>query len=184
MTWTGTIFILLLAAGCDEAMYEQVQDVGSESVAADAAPTDSAAESHSEIPAFDVVVGTGRQTFVPLNGKDTLYLEQGSQGLQHVLVSIRIDGLPQARYAVDFSLVRNDGVAVSEPAWVKVPFASQSDGIGVELLGYQLVVADPALGVEQDGVLRIEVEGPDGTRGSDERAVHIAWAPVGWEPDG
>ena len=133
---------------------------------------------------FDVLMGTGRQRYMPLFDEDIMYLELGHQGLQHVLVSIRLMGLPQGRYVVDFQLVREDAGAVSEPARVRLPFTELSDGSGAELLGYTLVVADPVLGVGHDAVLRVAVEGPDGGIGMAERRVHVEWAPDGWNPDG
>ena len=132
---------------------------------------------------FDVILGTGRETYVPIVNGETMYLERGNQGLQHVLVSIRLPGLPQDRYLVDFQLVRNDGVPVSEPARVRLPFNTMADGSGVELLGYTLVVADPALGVGYDGVLRVTVEGPDDEVAAYQRNIHVEWAPVDWNPD-
>jgi len=132
---------------------------------------------------FDMILGTGRETYVPIVDGDTLYLELGHQGLQHVLVSVQLLGLPQDRYYVDFQLVRNDGVTVSEPAYVRVPFNHMADESGAELLGYTLVVADPDLAVGHDAVLRVAVEGPEGGVAMDERKVHVEWAPEGWNPD-
>jgi len=132
---------------------------------------------------FDMILGTGRETYVPIVDGETLFLELGHQGLQHVLVSVRLFGLPQDRYFVDFQLVRNDGVTVSEPAYVRVPFNDMADGSGAELLGYTLVVADPELAVSHDAVLRVAVEGPEGGIVMDEREVHVEWAPEDWNPD-
>ena len=132
---------------------------------------------------FEATLGTGRETYMPLDDGDTLFLELGHQGLQHVLVSIRLHGLPQDRYTVDLVLVREDGVAVSEPAHVRLPFALMADESGVELLGYTLVVVDPVLGVGHDALLRIAVEGPEGDIAVDERNVHVEWAPEDWNPD-
>ena len=132
---------------------------------------------------FEATLGTGRETYMPLVDGDTLFLELGHQGLQHVLVSIRLHGLPQDRYTVDLLLIREDGVAVSEPAHVRLPFALMADESGVELLGYTLVVVDPVLGVGHDALLRIAVEGPEGDVAVDERNVHVEWAPEDWNPD-
>jgi len=132
---------------------------------------------------FDVNLGTGRNTYMPLVNGDTLHLELGHQGLQHVLVSIRLMGLPKARYSVDFLLVRDDGVNVTEPVRVRLPFNSMSDGMGVQLLGYTLVIVEPALGVGHDAVLRVAVEGPEGEIAVDERSVRVEWASDGWNPD-
>lgn len=183
---------LLLSPGCGDGSEEEETGIAVEFAdESDVASTGSNIQSLIEeydaatIPdaPFDVLVGTGRETYVPIVDGDTMFLELGHQGLQHVLVSIRLLGLPEDRYFVDFQLVRNDGVAVSEPSRVRVPFSEMPDGSGSELLGYTLVVADPELGVGHDGVLRVAVEGPEGNVAMDERAVHVEWAPEGWNPD-
>jgi len=182
---------LLVAPACDDATPGPSPNDASSSMADGAADAvsvgpDAGIDVEPEVapvPSFDVTLGTGRNSHVALADGDILYLEYGNQGLQHVLVSIRIADLPQARYRVDFSLVRDDGVAISEPAWVRVPFAAVPDGAGVELTGYQLVVIDPALGIGRNATLRVVVEGPDGGLGWDERGVRVEWAPDGWDPD-
>ena len=134
--------------------------------------------------AFDIDIGTGRNTFVALDDGETLYLESGFQGLQHVLVSVRTP-LEPGRYFADFSLVRRDDeVLVSEPSRVRIPFESDdgASGVTASLFGYQLVVAEPDEAVGFSARLRVEIEGPAGV-GYDERDVVVQWAPDGWDPD-
>ena len=149
----------------------------------DAANFEDAAADIGPLASFTVTLGTGRKRHVSLVDGDTLYLELGHQGLQHVLVSIRGDGLAQDRHRVEFTLTRADGVAVSQPANVSLPFAALPDGSGAQLLGYQLVIVDPALGVGHSAVLRVGVHGPEDELAVDERTVQLQWAPDGWDPD-
>lgn len=130
---------------------------------------------------FTVELGTGRTAFRPVAGDDTLYMENGLQGLQHVLVSLRVVGLDEGRYLTDFALTRDDGLVVSYPAQVRLPFALADDG--VELLGYQLVVREPDAIAGFSGRVRASVEGAGGEVDADERAVQVEWAPEGWDPD-
>ena len=184
----GALFFWANGCGGDTSLEAPDAATSTERITDEASASSQALNDDMELTAlpeasFDVILGTGRETYVPIVNGETMYLELGNQGLQHVLVSIRLPGLPQDRYLVDFRLVRNDGVAVSEPARVRLPFNMMPDGSGVELLGYTLVVAEPSLGVGHDGVLRVTVEGPDEEVAADERNVHVEWAPVDWNPD-
>ena len=182
---------LLCAAGCadDPADTSDVaQDAQLVSDGATAGESDTSSETEidtANLPqaSFEVTLGTGRKTHMPLADGDTLHLELGHQGLQHVLVSIRLDGLPQARYDVDFLLLRDDGVAIAGPTQIRLPFVGMPDGSGAELFGYTLVVMEPDLGVGHDALLSVAVEGPEGDVAMDERSVHVEWAPEGWDPD-
>jgi len=172
--------------GAEVLVDQSAADVYSSEVSSSTVEVEGASDVHELVhpeASFGVVLGTGRNRLMPLSDGDVLYLELGHQGLQHVLVSIRLSGLPQDRYVVDFQLIRDDGIAVSEPARVRLPFVALSDGSGVELLGYTLVVVEPALGIGRDAVLRVSVEGPNGEFGRDERRVRVEWAPHGWNPD-
>ena len=181
--WT-VLAVLLCVAGCSDDAAERPGAASGEPVFEADAFSGSVADAMTGPDApFDLTVGTGRNTHMPLSDGDTLHLELGHQGLQHVLVSIQLVGLPQDRYPVDFQLIRNDGVAVSEPTRVRLPFIATQDGSGAELLGYTLVVLEPALGVGHDAVLRVAVEGPEGGVVADQREVHVEWAPEGWDPD-
>ncbi len=136
------------------------------------------------VPApFEVEIGTGRETFKTLNDGDTLYLERGFQGLQHVLVSVRAPELEEARYLVDFSLTRTrDDEVVSEPSVVRLPFEASS-GAGVQITGYQLVIRDPDEAVGEEAVVRMVLENDNDEHSADARTVNVAWAPDGWDPD-
>ncbi len=181
--------LLLCANGCDSNTATAPTNTGgspgssADTVSGRAASGSSRDQEALPEASFDIVVGTGRNTYMPLSDGDTLYLELGHQGLQHALVSVRALDLAQDRYVVDFKLIRDDGVTISEPARVRLPFKEMADGSGAELLGYTLVVADPALGVGHDGVLRVTVEGPEGGIAVDERNVSVEWAPSDWDPD-
>ena len=182
---------LLCAAGCADDAAE-ISDVSLDTqLVADAGPaaendTSSGVELDTvNLPeaSFDVTLGTGRTTHKPLADGDTLHLELGHQGLQHVRVSSRLGGLPQARYDVDFLLLRDDGVAVAGPTRIRLPFIGMPDESGAELFGYTLVVMEPELGVGHSALLSVAVEGPAGDGAMDERSVQVEGAPEGWDPD-
>lgn len=148
----------------------------------DAGPVDPSSDAGP--PPFDVELGTGRDIFRPLDNGDTLYLERGFQGLQHVLISVRAADLEEARYRVTFSLTRTrDDEVVSEPAVVRLPFEALRDGEGVQIVGYQLVVRAPDEAVGEEAVVRIEMEGDDDELSTDARTVDVDWAPDDWDPD-
>lgn len=145
---------------------------------ADAGPAPTTIEN-----AFEIELGTGRETFQPLDDGDTIYLEAGFQGAQHVLASVRV-ALPEGRYLSDFTLVRADGTQLSEPSRVRVPYA-ESAPEGAALLGYRVVVGNDEVdnAVGEDATLQVVVEDADGGAALDERDVHVEWAPEGWNPD-
>ena len=133
-------------------------------------------------PAFPVEIGSGRERFVALNDGETAFLERGFQGAQHVLVSVRLTGMPQDRYLVDFQLVRDDGLLLSEPSRVRVPFVETAEG--AEVTGYRLVVGneslDDALGAS--ATLSATVEADEGSA-RDAREVEVELAPENYDPD-
>jgi hypothetical protein len=134
--------------------------------------------------AFALELGTGRETFRPLVDGDTVFLERGFQGAQHVLASVHV-ALEEGRYLSDFALVRDDGVQLSEPSRARVPFAARDDGDGAQLTGYRVVVGDDDVeaAVLRQATLSVVVEDADGGSARDERSVFVAWAPEGWDPD-
>ena len=87
--------LLLCANGCDgDTATAPTHTGGYLGSSADTASGRSASESRREREAlpeatFDILVGTGRNTYMPLSDGDTLYLELGHQGLQHALVSVQ-----------------------------------------------------------------------------------------------
>jgi len=134
--------------------------------------------------AFAVELGTGRETFQALAGGDTLYLESGFQGAQHVLVSVRLPELAQGRYLTEFLLARDDGLQLSEPSRTRVPYADEGEG-GAEVTGYRVVVGNDTVedAVDQSATLSVVVEDAEGGTASASHDVHVEWAPEGWDPD-
>jgi hypothetical protein len=149
-----------------------------------APPSSSEPDAGAPLPSdFPLELGTGRETFQPLADGDTVYLEAGFQGLQHVLASVRSDALAEGRYMTDFSLVHTDGTRLSEASRVRAPYADA--GGEVSLTGYRVVVGDDTVdaAVGAQAVLRVVVEDGEGGQAADERRVQVEWAPEGWDPD-
>jgi hypothetical protein len=138
-------------------------------------------EGEGEAP-FVVELGSGRERFVPLADGDTAFLERGFQGAQHVLVSVRAEDLPEDRYLVNFELVRDDGLLLSEPSRVRVPF--ESNEAGAQITGYRLVVGNEKLedALGSTATLSATVEADLGSSG-DERQVEVELAPEDYNPD-
>jgi hypothetical protein len=129
-----------------------------------------------EPPAFQLEVGTGQQ-FTPVADGDTLRLQQGCQGSQHVFVSLRAWGLPSEPVFVELSLTRTeDGQQVSRPYRVRYLFAQGSEPSAPdELPGLLLTVptADDAVGKAVR--LSATVEADSGQRGTDSRTGTVEW---------
>lgn len=119
-------------------------------------------------------VGEGRDTFTPIEDGRTLLLARGCQGLQHVWITLRATGVDPRGVHVRLSLRRaSDGVDVASEFSVRLTFAER-DGF-VELGALQLVVPDPAVGLDQELVLAAEITDRDGRTASLSRPVRIVW---------
>jgi hypothetical protein len=150
----GTLALGLLLAGCGATTPEPVP------------PSDQRLE-----------VGTGRQQFTPLSDGDTLRVQRGCQGGQHVFVSLRAWGLPSDPVMVELSLTRTeDGQKVSLPYRVRYLFAqSTEEGTPDELPGLLLVVPEPDQAVGKQVRLTATVEPDFNTRVSDSRTGTLQW---------
>lgn len=152
-TWRGLLALGLLLAGCGDA---------SSSDAPHSPPR--------------VEVGTGRE-FTVLEEGATLELVRGSQGSQHVFVSLRAWELSPLTAQVELSLARTeDGRAVSAPYKLRLPF---EPGSGAEapatLESLLLVVTDPELAVDREVRLTATVQSESGARATDARTVTLQW---------
>lgn len=125
-------------------------------------------------PSFELVLGTGREAFEALDAEGTLELERGSQGLQHVFVSVRAP-VAEGLHLVDV-VVAGDDRALSAPTRVNAPFVEVAGRDVAELVGLLVVVPEP------DGYtdgrrarLRVVVEPRSGGLGAAEREVQLRW---------
>lgn len=127
---------------------------------------------------FGLQIGTGESAFEPLG--DGFVLHKGSQGLQHIVVSLSADVAPEA-LPIDRALVRlvprrGDG---AELPTLEVGYALTPTGDHVEARGVLLVFDDPALVVDQDITLSASLEpvGFDGV-GHASAAGVVSWEPT------
>lgn len=123
-----------------------------------------------------IEVGTGRQ-FTALGPGATLELVRGSQGSQHVFVSLRAWELTPLTARVTLSLERaEDGLRVSSPHEVRLPFeAATTPDAPAELEGLLLVVPDPAPALGREVRLTASIETESGERATDARSATLQW---------
>lgn len=123
-----------------------------------------------------IEVGTGRR-FTALQAGATLALVSGSQGSQHVFVSLRAWELSPLTALVELSLTRTeDGREVSAPYKVRLPFEPGTDSEAPATLeSLLLVVPDPALAVGHEVRLTATVQSESGERATDARTVTLQW---------
>jgi len=128
-------------------------------------------------PDMRLEAGTGAREFTPLAEGDTLRLQRGCQGGQHVFVSLRGWGLPSDPVMVELALTRaDDDRKVSSSFRVRYLFAqSSSEEAPDELPGLLLQVPDPAAAVGRTVRLTATVELDSGTRVTDTHTGPVEW---------
>jgi hypothetical protein len=126
-------------------------------------------------PTLALSVGTGRDVFEPLDAQGTLVLERGSQGLQHVYVSVRAP-VQEGLHLVDLRIDGDDRV-LSAPTRLSAPFLEVPEAGVSECVGLLVVVPSPDGHTDgRAAVLRVDVEARDGGgRGVLERSVQLRW---------
>jgi hypothetical protein len=104
-------------------------------------------------------VGTGEQQFEPFEDGDTVPLILGSQGAQHVAVSVRVFGLDPRGTILDLRLTRDrDGMTVSQTFMVRVSLEPVAGSPGLaEAWGLTLVVPEPDQAIGEALTLRVRV---------------------------
>lgn len=128
-------------------------------------------------PELPFEVGTGRR-FTPLAEGATLELYPGSQGGQHVFVSMRVWELTDIRARVEMSLERtSDGELMSSPYSLDLRFSkSLQEGEPALLEGLLLMLPDGFRAVDRELRLTATFESDNGEHGSDTRVVNLQWA--------
>lgn len=129
----------------------------------------------------ELVLGVGEGRFEPFDDGATLDLVSGCQGLQHVWVAMRGQGIDPRGTLVDLSLRRvADDVMVSQVFRVRISMQPVAELDGVyELYGLTAIVPTPDDAIGQDLLLRATVTDRAGLEIADERPVRIAWGPGG-----
>ena len=130
----------------------------------DATTSDASADAGSDDAAPDagavglaLAVGTGAQgDFVPHEDGQTLRLQRGCQGSQHVFTSVRVNDAMGTRIVVGVRIVRvADGLLVSVPLELRLPFDPDAPPGVRQITGLTPVVEDPADVLDQE--VRVEV---------------------------
>lgn len=122
---------------------------------------------------LDLRLGTGEADWTPIVDGQTLDLESGSQGLQHVVLSLRSTTLPAGRHITRLTLLEGEEVRV-EPPQVTAEFFALGEAVVAP--GLLLVIAEPDAVLGRELSLRAEIQQAFvGDIGRDERAVRIEW---------
>ena len=124
-------------------------------------------------PTFELTMGTGQDAFEPLDEGGVLVLERGSQGLQHVYVSLRAP-IAEGLHLIDLSVTFN-GRVFSSPTRVNAPFISVPGEEFAELVGQFVVIPEPGGVLNVPATLRARVEPSAGGFGEVVREVRIRW---------
>jgi len=129
-----------------------------------------------EGPPVILEVGSGLE-FTPIESGTVLHLVRGSQGGQHVYVSLRAWDMSVYRNTVELSLERvSDGKRVSVGYEVKLRFdAPMAAGEPALLEGLLLVVPDASAAVGQQVRLKASIESDEGHKASDTRTTTVEW---------
>jgi hypothetical protein len=143
-------------------------------------PTDDAAAPRLEL-------GTGaRGAFASVTDGQTVFLQRGCQGSQHVFVSLRAWGISAtAPRMVTITVSRvEDGARVASAYSLLIPFVATADG-GAEVTGLTPVIEEPRDVLGRAVILRAVVEDAAlGVRVDDERRVVVQWGPDACNPHG
>lgn len=132
-------------------------------------------------PRFEVRIGTGHEWTAFADG-DTLWLQRGNQGAQHVLVSVRAWPTVDEVFDVDVRFVRErDDEVVSLPYVRRLPWEVFVEDRG-EMTGMTPVVADPTDIVGEDITIEVDLVDALGQRAEIRRRAAIVWGPDDDEP--
>ncbi len=141
---------------------------------------DAGAQPDANVPPA-LEVGTGAVEFAAIGDGDTLLLERGPQGAQHVWVALRAWGIDPRRTLLTLSLVRDrDGATVSQLFHVRVSLTAVPGETYAEVTGLTLVVPDPEQALNEELTLAATVTAHEDSGGevlASERPIRIEWAP-------
>ncbi|MCB9593554.1 MAG: hypothetical protein H6719_12540 [Sandaracinaceae bacterium] len=128
-----------------------------------------------------LTLGTGEGQFSTFEDGETLGLVSGCQGLQHVWVAMRGQGVDPRGTLVNASFRRaSDGVVVSQVFQVRISMQPVDGQDGVyELYGLTVIIPTPDDAIGQDLLLSATVTDRDGVAITDERPVRVDWGPGG-----
>lgn len=126
---------------------------------------------------LQVTVGVGeRGVFQMVRDGETLRLQRGCQGSQHIFTSLRIQPASAGPLQVSVTVSRQaDGVVVSAPLSLRLPAEPSDDPHAVQLTGLTPVIEAPREVVGHEVLIRAEVTSSDGSHGEDQLVGTVEW---------
>ena len=123
---------------------------------------------------FDVTLGVGESAFVTPTPGETLRLEAGSQGLQHLWVRARASGISEGRHQVTWVLrgLESPSDVVGGPLRLGLPLEGQA--APETPWAVTLVVPDVSAAVGRSLWLGVEVRSIDGRVGRDGVTLQVS----------
>ncbi|MDP2311233.1 MAG: hypothetical protein Q8P18_34755 [Pseudomonadota bacterium] len=121
------------------------------------------------------LIGTGETSFEELSEGDTVYMQHGSQGGEHILGSIRLwntDGIA----IVHYTIARKDDGSVLSDQTFRVAMIAEADCVDVYtgMYGYLGFTSETTFGLQNTAViLRMDATDSAGRSASDEVGVLI-----------
>jgi hypothetical protein len=129
-------------------------------------------------PSFRLELGRGNR-FEPIIDGETIFLQQGCQGSQMTIVSLRAWELSPLATTVELALTNvATGKKLSQSYRVRLSFSPGSDPEApAELDGLLLVISSPDQAVGQTVRLTATVESSSGEKVTDSRTGTMEWGP-------
>jgi len=126
---------------------------------------------------LQVAVGIGeRGSFQAIDDDQTLRLQRGCQGSQHIFTSLRVQGAAAGPLQVSVTVLRQaDAVVVSTPFTLRLPAEPTDDPQVVQITGLTPVIEVPRDVLGKQVTIRAQVESSDGARGSGQLRGSVEW---------
>ncbi len=123
-----------------------------------------------------VVLGSGEVEFVTLGeAGQEVDLVNGVQGGWHVWGSVRVTGMDWRDLLLEFTVAEPGGSLLSEPSRTQAELSccegdEECEGLG-EIVGFPVLVDEPALAAGRNLTLRVVATDPDGLTATASRTV-------------
>lgn len=177
---TLVALVFLIGACASTGGQQAPEDGGPGPVAQDGAAIAPSRDAGGPLP-FAIAVGLGEPgAYLPPLPDETLLLQRGCQGAQHVFTAIRARGTKGALARVEVRVFRTrDGVLVSVPLDVRLPYEPDPYSTGIKrITGLTPVIEVPGDVVGDAVEVRVAVTDDGG-----ERAEGLVRGRVEWGPD-
>lgn len=126
---------------------------------------------------LQVQVGIGeRGMFQPARDGETLRLQRGCQGSQHIFTSLHIQPVAPGPLQVSVTVLRQaDAAVVSTPLSLRLASEPTSDPQAVQITGLTPVIEVPRDVLGREVLIRAQVEASDGARGEGQLRGTVEW---------